>query len=45
LTTMKHARRRWFRTHHRNQRLFLKIGGCSHDKQNWYSNGPNERPS
>jgi hypothetical protein len=24
---------------------FFKIGGCSHDKQNWYSNGPNEGPS
>jgi hypothetical protein len=24
---------------------FFKIGGCSHDKQNWHSNGPDEGPS
>jgi hypothetical protein len=29
----------------KNQWLFLKIGECSYDKQNWYSDGPNEGPS
>ena len=34
---MKHSRQRRFRTYQRNQWPFLKIGGCSYDKQNWYS--------